>query len=422
MLTILVVLLCAVISNAQTGLGEITGFIFDEDGKGIEQARITIESDSLLRGRKLTSGNRGYFRVITLPPGNYTLTFSKQGYQTQEIKGISVRAGKTSSFNVTLKVGDFAETVTIVHDAPIIDLQSTERQLNIDGDFLRRLPLSPNQDWRTAWSMVPGIVSDADFNFNAGAIESVTVHGDKTDANAAAYFTNQNIFSIDGMNAMGALSATTSNQIAMDVIEDIEIVTSGFDASKPASMGGYMNVVTRSGGNEFSGSFTLIAQPEDWNWTNIDDGTPKSLEQYQPSFSLGGPIFKDRTWFFANYRYDFRNEGVSRTADTRARWAAFGLEMPTENNEIRNHTAFLKLTQQLSDNHKAAYSYIGSVNKAVFINATQSFEAANHGLFESNTHRIAVDSVWSDQFNTTFTISWNDGWNGTPEEFRDRGN
>lgn len=417
--SVLLLLVVATAATAQVGLGEISGYVFDEQKAVISGVTIRITGPAIMGERIVETGRLGRYRVINLPPGVYSLTASKEKYKSRKTRGISVRAGKASSLNVSLVVGNFEETIVITRRAPIIDLSSAEKRLNIDGAFQRRLPLSPNQDWRTVWSIVPGAISEADFDFDADEIENVQIHGNKIAEAAENYFTRQNVYTIDGLSAMSAIAGTTSNQIAMDVIEDIEIITNGFDASKPAGMGGYLNVVTRSGSNEFNGSALLVIQSKDWNWTNIEKGTPKSLEQYQPCITLGGPVFRDRTWFFANYRYDFRNEGVSRNEMTRKRWATFGIEMPTDDNEVRNQAFFLKLTQRIAGNHKATYTSIANRNNYTDLSSFSTFSAADHILTKSNTHHFDITSVWKDVFSSSVAVSWNDGWHGTPEDYQD---
>jgi hypothetical protein len=381
---------CAGGVAAQIGLGSIEGYVKDEQGAVIIGARIVLTGDMLMRTRVTASGSRGAYRLINLPPGFYTINISKENYQTKEITNLQVRAGKTSSYNITLPVGEFAETVTIVQEAPIIDLKNPERRINIDGAFLDRLPLSTTREWTSALSLVPSLVMSGEFT--GGSLRSsftgVSVHGAGL---------SENVFNLDGASIQTDPSYDPV-LFTSAIIEDIEVVTSGYDASVTSGLGGYVNIVTKSGGNDFSGAFQLIMQPEDWNWENDENGqTPKS-ELYMPEVSIGGPILKDRVWFFGSMLYDHRDQGIYRDENT-LHWLEHNGAEPSDynyNNERRNARFFGKVSAALSETDKLVATFNWDRTENLF------------GLYYALAEARSLDKTGGPFFSLDYTKTFSD--------------
>ncbi|MCL4814642.1 MAG: hypothetical protein KJ061_19310, partial [Vicinamibacteraceae bacterium] len=154
-----------------------------------------------------------------------------------------------------------------------------------------------------------------------------------------------------------------TTQFSTEIIQDVEIVTGGKDASRPLGEGGFLNVVTRSGGNAYHGSAAFYMQPRQWNDNNIPGGRPLDQELYQPDFSLGGKLVHDRTWFFGSYRYFLLNEGVARSASGIANFVAQGVPVPDYSREQRKHRGFAKLTQKIDDRNTLIFTYLDDRGK-----------------------------------------------------------
>ncbi|MCG8377599.1 MAG: TonB-dependent receptor, partial [Chlorobiales bacterium] len=347
--TLFFMTICLIVSASlalsQTSLGEIGGFVLDKDGKAVIGATIKATSESLMGVRNVVSGAKGYYRIINLPPGKYTLAISMESYESQEVQGISVRAGKTSTLNVTLEVGDFEEILVIEHEAPLIDTSSPERSINIDGDFINRLPLAYDREWDNVWALSPGTVNEGQFG----------PYGNRVTVQGADIF--QNVWNLDGMQIGDTFTNANGVYFSPDIIDDVQLVTTGFNAGVASGQGGYVNVVTKSGGNDFHGTVSFTYQPESWNWTNIEDGEAAKTELYMPEFSLGGPIMKDKAWFFGNFRRNIRNEAYARTAADFAVFDKLELPYPTQQRETTGNNIFGKITYALTDSMKIVGTY-----------------------------------------------------------------
>ncbi|MCG8462196.1 MAG: hypothetical protein MI919_38420, partial [Holophagales bacterium] len=243
----------------------------------------------------------------------------------------------------TAEVGE--QVITITADAPIIDVTNTDRSLNIDGDFIKRMPITYDREWDAAWALVPGTVNEGQFG----------PFGNRVNVHGASVF--QNVWNLEGMNVGDTFANSNDVYFSTDIIEEVHIVTTGFDASVSAGQGGYINVVTKSGGNDFSGSAAIFYQPTSWNWSNVDGGDAPEQSIVQPDFTFGGPILRDTAWFFGSYRYQNRDEAYGRTADDLAYFDQFDLPRPTQGRETRSHQFFGKVTYQLSDSWKLAGTF-----------------------------------------------------------------
>lgn len=406
---------CAAGAYAQVGDGSISGFVQDEQKAFITGAQIVLRSEALMGERITNSGANGGYRIINLPPGIYTVEVSKDNYQAVEYTNINVRAGKTSSFNITLKVGEFTETLTIIHDSPIIDVKNPERSLNIDGDFISRMPLSPSREWYQIWSLVPGVDSRGSYvqNNSWASGNQIEVHGQGLD---------QNIFAMDGMSLNQVWNNTNSTTFSTEIIEDIQVVTSGYNSSINPGTGGYINVVTKSGGNEFDGSAVFTLQPSSWNWSNVEGGDSADLESYVPEASLGGPIMRDRIWFFMGYRYDLSNLGVGRTAEQLAAFDRLELPRPTFKIKQSGHRIFSKVTTNLTSNDKIVFTYNWDRNHyqgAPYANQTD--DAVRRTLSGGPFYALDYSRVWSDTLTSSLKASYRTNNTGFDHDFHNKG-
>jgi hypothetical protein len=381
---------------SQQADGEVSGFVYDETGAVIPDVTIELTSPSLMGSRSVVSGPKGFYRIINLPPGAYKIAISKETYESQEIENVGVRIGKASSFNITMKIGEFSNMVVIVYTAPIIDLKSTKNSLNIDGDFLRRLPLSTSRSWSTAMRLAPGVSGGDDFTDVSG-FEAVTkVHGMPNEMN----------YNIDGSSVNTSSYNSVGIDISSEVIDDVEIVSTGFDATKAAGTGGSLSVSTKSGGNDYSGTVAFIYQPESWNWSNVEGGTSKDLSQIAPDFSFGGSIIKDKVWFFSNYNHSTRRDGIARSSSLGTIYADAGLSMPDYKNDSVANNLFGKITAAIGNNQKVVASYV--LNDSDKMNGREYVmeSAVAHSLNTTARYQLSHEAFWNDNFSTSAYFSF----------------
>lgn len=339
-------LLSAAASTAQVSLGEISGYVRDDQGAAIAGAQITVTSPSLMGKRQAQSGSRGEYRIINLPPGIYNLTITKENYEGQEVTTISVRAEKVTTLNLTLKIGNFEQTIVIESNTPIIDLKDSGQKYQISGEFQSALPIHERRNFHEILRLLPGSAID-----NVDSIyANYRVHG--------ADSRSGNNWLIDGAQVTSWDSGFgNSANVNTDIIDDASIQITSISASQPMGQGATISFVTKSGGNELSGSANLQLKPKQWNDTNVEGGTSADEDFTQTAFTLGGPILQDRLWFFGSYRFTNIVNGLARSNtvinDLKALfpgWQPFDIEK-------KQHTYFLKGSYAVNDSNNVFVSY-----------------------------------------------------------------
>ena len=372
--------------------GSVSGVARDDQGSVVPGVSITATSATAPGVHRAATDRRGQYRLVDLPPGEYTLTAQLAGFATFVRTPIVVRAGLSIPVDIEMKVGAIGETVEVRTESPLLDTRNGAPSVNVSGELLRRVPLSEGREWFSALAVAPGIVT-TEF---AGS-KQFYIRGSEPTAT---------IVQLDGADVTAAAKAgVTYLHLNTDAIDDIQIQTGGPRASAPLGSGGVINVVTASGTNRIKGASTLYFQPRSWNDSNQDGGTSTSVEQTQVDLSLGGPVIKDRLWALGSYRRTDITTGVSRTATQLAVLQALisGFEPVDAVNEA--NFWFGKLTGQAGA-HRVAGFYQKDSNPLfdILANGQHPFGQATGGAAAS----VRLSSVWSNRLTTALGASYND--------------
>jgi len=306
----------------RTTTGGISGKIIDSSGAAVPGVTLTVSSPEALGQFTAVTDTQGQFRVTNLPPGTYDIRAELTGFQTV-IRREPVRLNGVTEVDITMAVGSVAETVTVTGESPIVDPERAGLSININNQALTSLPVTTNRRFQDAWLVVPGV------NVNP-ATQELTGSERRT--------------SMDGADVTdpygGDIFAVNLNY---DAIQDVEIKALGAEAADGSSMvGQFMNIVTKSGGNDFHGSAALFVIPQKFNDANVQGIPANQREDYQPDLTLGGPIQRNKAWFFAAYRRVQTDQTFNNAA------------APVQK---RGNLWFLKLTTQLRDAHRLQVSF-----------------------------------------------------------------
>ena len=319
--------------------GSLMGTVSDNQKQPLPGVAVTIKSSAIIVPQMDTiTGTQGQYRFLALPPGLYEISFSLSGFNTFLRKEIRVGVGQTTTIDAALEQKSLAESVTVVGKSPTVDLQSTAKSTNMDRQFLTSVPAARNLD--AYFNMAPGVVAEE--NNSNGLMSSANGGG-----------VRDNAFNLDGVNMTDPGVGTQQYQFGMDIIEEISVVSGGMPAEFGDAMGAAVNIVTRSGGNKLSGSLSVYYNNKSLQSTNTA-GTPlaggQSGYQYvvEPGITLGGPVIKDKLWFFTNLSMNAKSRLV----------AGFPFDKPTETpvKETRYYPYF-KLTFQPDQNDRFFLSY-----------------------------------------------------------------
>jgi hypothetical protein len=306
MIGLLIVLAMAAVltSTASAQLnqtGTLVGTVADNQGQPLPGVTITIKSPAIILPQMgaLTS-EKGLYRYLSLPPGLYEITFSLEGMNTLVRKEVKISVGQTTTIDAVLEQKSLSESVVVVGRAPTIDLQSNTKSTNLDRAFLAAIPAARNLD--SFFNMAPGVIAEQN---NANGLMS--------SANGSGV--RDNTFNMDGVNMTAPDVGTQMVEFGMDIIDEISIQSGGLPAEYGDAAGAFVNVVTRSGGNKLSGSASVYYNSENLQ-SNNTAGTPlagtKSGFKYifEPGITLGGPVIKDKVWFFTNLSLNSKSANI----------------------------------------------------------------------------------------------------------------
>ena len=266
-------------------VGSISGKVAMEDGTALPGVLIDATSNILPQARQVTSGARGEFRFPLLPPGTYELTFSLEGMATEK-RTAAVVLQQDTLVNVTLAPAAVAEAIEVVAEASLVEPDSAELKAAVTSNVIDALPVG--QSYRDLIKLIPG----------------VQYTEDGTRGPSAGGSGQDNVYLFDGVNVNLPLFGTLSSQPTSHDIDQIAVVKGGADATDFNRAAGFMvNSVSKSGTNAFHGMLSYQIQPESLIADRETTTAAITYEQDRDwiTASLGGPIFKDRLYFYASY-------------------------------------------------------------------------------------------------------------------------
>jgi hypothetical protein len=302
--------------------GTVTGKIVDSSGAVLPGVTVSLQSGEVLGQFSAVSGADGAFRVSNLPPATYDVRAELSGFQTV-IQKVSVRLNAVTDVTFTMSVGSVSETINVTGEAPIVDPERAGLSVNINNQALTSVPVTTNRRFQDAWLVVPGVAINPATQELTGSERRTSLDGaDVTDPYGG------DIFAVN---------------LNYDAIQDVEIKALGAEAADGSSMvGQFMNIVTKSGGNDFHGSAAFFVIPESFNTSNVDGIPANRRNDVQPDFTLGGPIARNHAWFFASYRRVQQDKTVNNAP------------IPVEG---RGNLWFMKGTAQLHSDHRLSVSF-----------------------------------------------------------------
>lgn len=314
---LLMVCFCVVIAGrspaeAQGAAGTITGVVTDESAAVLPGVAVLVRNTETGATRELITGPDGRFRAPNLAPGPYQVTVALEGFASVERTGIQLTVGREAVVDFTLKVGQLKDVVTVVGEASTIDTRTSSTGALISEQQIRNLPLNGRSYIELA-TLTPGVQLTT-----AGGRSTSTGFGQKISVNGARY--TQNLFTLDGtmMNdQFNQAGSATGNMLGVEAIREFQVLTNSFSAEYGRHTGAVVNAATKSGTNTFHGSLFEFHRNEAldanrWEAEQNDLSKP-DFARNQFGFSAGGPILRERTFFFVNYEGLRETLGQTRT-------------------------------------------------------------------------------------------------------------
>ena len=287
------------LGDGQTAQSALTGVVKDTTGAVLPGVTVEAASPALIeRVRSVTTDTSGVYRIVDLRPGTYTITFTLPGFNTVKISSFDLRADFTATVNADMKVGELNETITVSGEAPLVDVTSTNRSAVYNKELVESLP--NNRQIQSLAMTIPGVVGGQ--NIDGPASRSLSVHGSRiAETNSA----------IDGMSDRRGSAGGQAVTFYMNEgsVQEVSVRTDGGDAESQYS-GVWMNAIPKEGGNTYNWNVTALWANKDLAGSNlsqdyINQGLTavnglKRTWDFNPNG--GGPIVKDKLWFYVAYR------------------------------------------------------------------------------------------------------------------------
>ena len=331
-------------ATAQTTTSTIEGVITDANGAVIADAEVKASGATLASEREAKSDSQGFYRLTALPAGVYTLTVSRSGFRTSTAN-IELTLNRVVTFDVRLQVGNVGgEVVNVTADAlPLMERNTAATGSTITPRQIRELPVN-GRDYLDLLQLVPGVTINR--QADPGSDKSAPVLGERS---------GNNNFLIDGHPNKNTVDGGPAAQFNQETIAEFQVLTTGYKAEFGQASGATVNVITKSGGNEFHGVGSLFHRNEAFDSSNSLDTAmtdAPDLRRFDYSVALGGPIVKDRIFFFGSSeritekrRLDFL---FPSTAPQVLRDLESQFDNPSRIFETRN---FLKFDEQFGRHH-----------------------------------------------------------------------
>jgi hypothetical protein len=294
-------LLIVLVPKVTLAQAVIAGSVRDSSGAVLPGVSVEAASPALIeKVRAAFSDGTGQYRIEDLRPGTYTVTFTLQGFNTFKREGVELTGSFTATINAELQVGALAETITVSGSSPIVDVQSARRETTLNNDVIRSIPTVRNYNAMVV--LVPGVITNANDVATGPLINQFPIHGGRA---------NESRLTVDGLNVGNPPGGNQPPTYVADVgnSQEVTFTTSG-GLGEAETAGLVMNVVPKTGGNGIEGSAYFSGTGEHLQSDNYtqelkDRGlaaaTPIS-KVYDLNGAVGGPIKKDRIWFFVNAR------------------------------------------------------------------------------------------------------------------------
>jgi hypothetical protein len=289
----------------QENTGSIQGTVKDQSGAVIPDAKVTANGTNLIRPIEIKADSKGFYIFPKLPVGTYIITATQTSFKTVKQEGIMLELGKQLTVDMELPAGNVSESVTVTASSETIDVTSSKTATNIGEAFIDKTPKGRN--FHSILNVAPGVRPEP----KAG---TAGVGGFQVDGASGS----ENVFVLDGVDVSDIRRSSLSrqNSIPFEFVREVQVKTGGFDAEYGGALGGVVNVVTKSGSNDYHGEVAafysgaaLNSRPRGF-WQLLPSDVTKAEffrqkeDEYRTvttGYSLGGRLIKDRLWFFSGY-------------------------------------------------------------------------------------------------------------------------
>jgi len=338
------ILAMATVAGAQvSNTGTISVVVSDADGGRLPGVTVTAAATDTITKRTVVTDAQGVAIIEALAPSNqYTLTVELAGFQTLERQKILVRSGQTASLPLTLSLAGVTEAVTVSASTPIVDVTNAITGQDITLELTESLPTG--RSYQSYLQLVPGVMPDDQAAPGNPAVRSGLNY---SDIGGNVGTSSDNVYYFDGIDVTDRVSGTFGANLNTEIIQEQHVITGAIPAEFIGAPGLISNVITKSGSNNWQGSANYFFQNS--NLVAENENAPgEEFSTKDSAFTVGGPAYRDKAWFFGSYRYLNRKDDVA-TLDTNE-------FMRTVDNT--QHQGFAKFSWAATNNDLISASYL----------------------------------------------------------------
>lgn len=386
--TVLICLLAAGSLMAQSVRGGIQGRVADTAGQMLPGVAVVISSDAMQGTRSTVTDSDGLFRFPPVPPGTYTAVFALPGYQRFEQQNIRVGLEQTISLDVSLS-SSFTEEMIVTAESPVIDTTSPAIGSDFNQTLLNDMPLG--REFNSITYLATGAV-------DGGGLANDGVKGNASIMGASAL---ENRYVVDQLDTTDVAEGRAGTQVSTSFISEMQVKVGGYQAEYGGALGGVINMITKSGGNEFHGDvFGYFSNSSMWADAMIPQtrGDSRTVDQeWDVGFTIGGKIITDKLWFFAGYNPNTLDQNIVKDV-----YSIVTDEIIQTNDLIRTFEKGFysgKLTWQVSPNNSVTVTALG--DPTTITNEYYTFNFADSPFAETD------QSYDVDEGGLNYGLNWN---------------
>lgn len=310
LLTAATIFIFTVHASAQT-TARLSGIVTDASGAVLPGAQVTVANTNTGISRTMTTDDKGRFVAAQLAPGPYQITATMAGFEKLLRTGITLEIGQEAELSLAMKVGAVSEQVTVTGEAPLVNTSGSAVAGTVEEKRILELPLN-GRDFTQLALVQPGM-------YLARKSDTVGTKGFGTRISVAGSRVDQTAWLLDGTNIRGASAFGVPGSAAglvlgVDAVREFQVLTSNYSAEFGFTSGGVVNMVTKSGANDFHGTAYEFLRNSVLDARNFFDPRKPPFKRNQFGASLGGPIRRERAFFFGNYEGLRQRLGVTRIA------------------------------------------------------------------------------------------------------------
>jgi len=404
-----VLLFGATTAAAQETRGSIEGIVKDTSGAVLPGVTVEARSPALVGVATATSDTNGVFRFPALSPGVYEVTATLAGFKTAKVENIQLALGQILKLDIPMPVASVSEEIQVTAESPIIDVKQNAATLSLTSEIIDRIPKGRN--FTSVLTSAPGTNDEA----KAGlSIDGATA--------------SENRYIVDGQDTTNLRTGVSAKPMLVDFLGEVSVKSSGYNAEFRATTGGVINAVTKSGSNMYRGDVGGYYQSQDWSGdvrpTLRLNPANQTLAEYivtprdpgydlEPVLDLGGPIFRDRAWFFVGYGPQISRRERTVTFNSNNQLATF-------DNDSEDHNLVYNVSSQLSTNTRLRFAggnirgYGGSTLPNIEPNGTSNSTASQ---FPNPLHTNTTNDTYGGELawvvSPTFFVNTAIGYFGT---------